>query len=60
LPTTCGKRQKWTTFFKKAINAGATILKESEDAFWGGYSWHFSDPGGRSWEIAWNPGFPMD
>ena len=46
--------------FQKAINAGATILKEPEEAFWGGYSGYFSDPDGHPWEIAWNPDFPVD
>ncbi len=34
---------------------GATIIKEPEDVFWGGYSGYFSDPDGHSWEVAYNP-----
>jgi uncharacterized glyoxalase superfamily protein PhnB len=27
----------------------------AEDTLWGGYSGHFADPDGHSWEVAWNP-----
>lgn len=35
--------------------AGARILKEPEEAFWGGYSGYFADPDGYAWEVAHNP-----
>jgi uncharacterized protein len=41
--------------YKEALNAGAKSIKESQDAFWGGYSGYFSDPDGYLWEIAYNP-----
>lgn len=34
---------------------GATIVKEPETAFWGGYSGYFADPDGNQWEVAFNP-----
>ncbi|MFP6655907.1 MAG: VOC family protein [Myxococcota bacterium] len=37
--------------------AGATIVKQPQDASWGGYSGYFKDPDGFLWEIAWNPHF---
>jgi uncharacterized glyoxalase superfamily protein PhnB len=40
--------------------AGATILKPAEKTFWGGYSGVFADPENNLWEIAHNPGFPLD
>jgi len=40
--------------------AGATILKEPEEMFWGGYSGYFADPDGHAWEVAWNPGWRID
>tara|TARA_A100001391_G_scaffold114700_1_gene77512 strand:- start:460 stop:879 length:420 start_codon:yes stop_codon:yes gene_type:complete len=40
-----------------AKQAGATIVKEAQDAFWGGYSGYFQDPDGHLWEIVWNPNF---
>lgn len=42
-----------------AVAAGATLLKQAADAFWGGYSGYFADPDGYPWEVAWNPFFPL-
>ena len=39
----------------QAIKAGATLVKEAQDVFWGGYSGYFADMDGHLWEIAWNP-----
>jgi uncharacterized protein len=41
--------------FTRLKNTGATIVKEPQKAFWGGYSGYFSDPDGHTWEIAYNP-----
>ncbi|HYK71798.1 MAG TPA: VOC family protein [Pseudoneobacillus sp.] len=38
-----------------AREAGARILREPSDAFWGGRTAYFSDPENNVWEIAWNP-----
>lgn len=43
-----------------AVNAGATLQKRAEEAFWGGYSGYFADPDGHLWEVAYNPLFPFD
>ncbi len=43
-----------------AVAAGGSLLKPGVDASWGGYSGYFADPDGFPWEIAWNPGFPLD
>jgi catechol 2,3-dioxygenase-like lactoylglutathione lyase family enzyme len=40
--------------------AGGKIVKPAERAFWGGYTGYFSDPDGHLWEVAHNPGFPLD
>ena len=45
---------------KEARAAGAEIMKEAEDTFWGGYSGCFADPDGHLWEVAWNPHFAID
>ena len=45
---------------KEAEAAGATIVKPAEEVFWGGYSGYFRDLDGHLWEVAWNPGFPLD
>ena len=39
--------------------AGATILKEAHDVFWGGHIGYFADPEGHIWEIAHNPFSPL-
>lgn len=39
----------------QAAKAGAKIVKEAQDVFWGGYSGYFSDFDGHLWEVAWNP-----
>jgi uncharacterized protein len=41
----------------KANTAGARILAEPVERFWGGYSGYFADLDGYSWEIAWGPNF---
>ena len=43
-----------------ATEAGATPLRPGTRADWGGYSGYFADPDGNAWEIAYNPGFPLD
>ena len=39
----------------EAIRAGATIVKQAQDTFYGGYAGYFQDPDVHLWEIAWNP-----
>ncbi|MDD3323404.1 MAG: VOC family protein [Paludibacter sp.] len=43
-----------------ARNAGAKIVKEPQEAFWGGYHAYFSDLDGYYWEVAWGPDFKFD
>lgn len=38
-----------------AISCGATLVKQPEKVFWGGYSGYFADPDGYLWELAYNP-----
>lgn len=40
---------------EEARAAGAEILKEPQEVFWGGYSSYFKDFDGHVWSIAWNP-----
>jgi predicted lactoylglutathione lyase len=46
--------------FARAIDAGATALKQPEKVFWGGYSGYYADPDGHVWEVAMNPFWPLD
>lgn len=43
-----------------ARKAGATIAKEPQKVFWGGYHAYFADPDGYYWEVAYNPFVPFD
>lgn len=42
----------------EAAKAGATIVKEAQEVFFGRHG-YFADPDGFLWEVAWNPSFPM-
>jgi catechol 2,3-dioxygenase-like lactoylglutathione lyase family enzyme len=39
----------------QAEKAGAKIVKQAHDTFWGGYAGYFQDPDGHLWEVLWNP-----
>ncbi len=43
------------SIFSQLRDNGATIVKQPEQVFWGGYSGYFSDCDGHSWEVAYNP-----
>lgn len=45
---------------EKARSAGAKIVKEPQDVFWGGYHGYFADLDGYYWEVAWGPNFKYD
>jgi uncharacterized glyoxalase superfamily protein PhnB len=42
----------------EAAEAGATIIKEAQEIFFGRHGF-FADPDGFLWEVGWNPSFPM-
>ncbi len=44
----------------EAEAAGATIGRPGAPTEWGGYSGAFVDPDGHPWEVAHNPGWPID
>lgn len=50
-----GSKEDVDAVFSNLKIRGATIVKEPETAFWGGYSGYFSDPDGYKWEVAFNP-----
>jgi predicted lactoylglutathione lyase len=45
---------------RRAGDAGAAVTRPPSATFYGGYAGCFRDPDGHVWEIAWNPGFPLD
>jgi catechol 2,3-dioxygenase-like lactoylglutathione lyase family enzyme len=40
---------------RQAAEAGAVIVRDAHDTFWGGYAGYFRDPDGHLWELLWNP-----
>jgi catechol 2,3-dioxygenase-like lactoylglutathione lyase family enzyme len=48
-------KQEVDSIFSRLKDRGATILKEPEEVFWGGYSGYFADLDGHAWEVAYNP-----
>lgn len=45
---------------EEALLAGGSIVKPAQKTFWGGFAGYFADPDGHLWEVAHNPGFPLD
>jgi catechol 2,3-dioxygenase-like lactoylglutathione lyase family enzyme len=42
---------------ERAGSAGARVVKEPQETFWGGFSGYFADLDGYYWEVAWGPMF---
>lgn len=47
-------------FLEAAVAAGASLDTPGHAQDWGGYSGIFRDPEGHQWEVAHNPGWPID
>jgi catechol 2,3-dioxygenase-like lactoylglutathione lyase family enzyme len=54
-----GSKDAVDAVMSQAGRAGATIVKEASDTFWGGYAGYFQDLDGHLWEVAWNPQWPV-
>ena len=50
-----GTKQEVDAVVQLAVSAGAKLVKQPQDVFWGGYSGYFADPDGHLWEVAYNP-----
>ena len=50
-----GSAEEVDAAIEDARAAGAAIVREPAETFWGGYSGVFLDPEGHPWEIAHNP-----
>lgn len=48
-------RDEVDAVMEQAREAGARIVKEAQDTFWGGYAGYFEDPDQHLWEVVWNP-----
>lgn len=44
---------------ERASSAGARVVKQAHDTFWGGYAGYFEDPDRHLWEVVWNPGMEV-
>lgn len=45
---------------ERAATAGARVVKEPQETFWGGFSGYFADLDGHCWEVAWGPMFEFE
>jgi predicted lactoylglutathione lyase len=54
-----GSREEVDEVTEQARAAGATIGREPDETFWGGYSSIFIDPDGHPWEVAYHPRWPL-
>lgn len=48
-----------TRVMAAAVSAGATVTRQAQPTFYGGFAGYFSDPDGHLWEVAYNPGFQL-
>jgi catechol 2,3-dioxygenase-like lactoylglutathione lyase family enzyme len=53
-------KQEVDAVMSKAKKAGAGIVKEAHDTFYGGYAGYFQDPDQHLWEVVWNPAFRVE
>lgn len=42
---------------RRAIDAGAVLVKPAQKTFWGGYAGYFQDPDSHLWEVVFNQAF---
>jgi predicted lactoylglutathione lyase len=52
-----GSKDEVAEIVRRAESAGARIVKEPQDTFWGGFSGYFADLDGYYWEVVWGPMF---
>lgn len=55
-----GSREAVDAALAVASAAGASITRAAEATDWGGYNGYFADPDGHAWEVAHNPGWPLN
>jgi catechol 2,3-dioxygenase-like lactoylglutathione lyase family enzyme len=49
------RREEVDRVMAEALGAGAEVVKEAAETFYGGYAGYFRDPNGHLWEVVWNP-----
>lgn len=55
-----GSEQAVDAALAAAEKAGARIVKPAQRTEWGGYQGYFTDPDEHHWEVAYNPGWPLE
>ena len=55
-----GSKQEVDAVMRQAKKAGAVMVKEAHDTFYGGYAGYFQDPDKHLWEVVWNPDFKIE
>ena len=53
-------REEVHEVIEQARSAGAEVVREPAETFYGGFAGYFRDLDGHAWEIAHNPGFGLD
>jgi uncharacterized protein len=53
----CATKAEVDAVFTKAVDAGASTLRQPEGTDYGGYRGYFFDPDGHAWEVVQAPGF---
>ena len=48
------------TTLEEAVAAGASLVRQADKVFWGGFRGYFADPDGFLWEVCFNPFIPLD
>ncbi len=48
-------KEEVDAIMQQASEAGAVLVKEAQDTFYGGYAGYFQDPNSHMWETVWNP-----
>ena len=56
----CRTREEVDAVIALFVQAGGSEIRAGHAMDWGGYCGFAADPDGHVWEIAWNPGFPLD
>lgn len=54
------QREDVDALLAEVVAAGGTVVRQGRPTAWGGYIAYFNDLDGHLWEVAWNPGFPLD
>jgi catechol 2,3-dioxygenase-like lactoylglutathione lyase family enzyme len=49
------RREQVDAVVAQARGAGAEVVKQPQETFYGGYAGYFRDPDGHLWEVVWNP-----